>query len=121
MGGHTDLAEYLISQGVDKDMQGKEGKWKVTPVMAAADKGHTAVVKLLVRKGASLEATDKVRRSFGLNVSWHRVLGLDAAFPLAPPSGQEDGTGLGPAERPRPDRGVPRGPYPRRGRARPRH
>ncbi|KUM56572.1 hypothetical protein ACN42_g10641 [Penicillium freii] len=52
--GHTRIAELLLRHGADPNIQGKRGI--DTPLQAAARAGYEEVVKLLVDKGAIVDA-----------------------------------------------------------------
>lgn len=55
---HSDVAEFLINNGVDVNtVVYPYTEWTV--LMAAVNAGHLDVVKMLVRKGASLDMRDK--------------------------------------------------------------
>ncbi|XP_067661828.1 ankyrin repeat domain-containing protein 50-like [Haliotis asinina] len=58
VGGHVQTVMYILSQSnVDINSRG----WKKrTPMMAAAERGHTEVVKLLVSRGADVSLVDTV-------------------------------------------------------------
>ncbi|XP_048250451.1 ankyrin repeat domain-containing protein 50-like isoform X2 [Haliotis rufescens] len=56
LGGHVDIVKYVLSQKVaDINSRGKYGR---TPVMVAAEKGHSQVFDLLVTQGADVSAMD---------------------------------------------------------------
>ena len=47
--------EHLLRQGADIEARGQDG---ATPLMMAAESGQPAIVKLLLERGADIEATD---------------------------------------------------------------
>lgn len=56
--GHRDVAEFLISRGIDVNtIVIKNPEW--TALMVATNAGQLDVVRMLVRKGASLDIRDK--------------------------------------------------------------
>ncbi|XP_046562349.1 ankyrin repeat domain-containing protein 50-like [Haliotis rubra] len=54
VGGHVETVRYVLSQNI-VDIDSRDWK-KRTPAMAAAERGHTEVVQLLVSRGAELPA-----------------------------------------------------------------
>ena len=56
--GRTDIAEYLLANGVDVDGQ---GTWNMTGLMWAASQGHLDTMALILDRGPSLE----LRNEFG--------------------------------------------------------
>lgn len=56
--GHRDVAEFLINRGIDVNtIVIKNPEW--TALMAATNAGQLDVVRMLVRKGASLDMRDR--------------------------------------------------------------
>lgn len=53
--GHKDIVEYLLKQGVDKEMKPFDG---MSHAHIACQNGHTEIVKLLVEAGASIESSN---------------------------------------------------------------
>ncbi len=51
--GNMAVAELLIARGAEVD-RGKEDSWLPTPLYAAAERGQTGMVKLLIRHGANI-------------------------------------------------------------------
>lgn len=56
-GGHKNIVEALLKKHVDIDLPGKEKK---TPVYNAVEKGHLAILKLLLASNPDLEHTTVV-------------------------------------------------------------
>ncbi|XP_048250459.1 ankyrin repeat domain-containing protein 17-like isoform X2 [Haliotis rufescens] len=66
LGGHTDMVNYVLSQKV-ADINSR-GKYRRTPLMKTAEKGHRQVFDLLVREGADTSLADENRNNI-LHVS----------------------------------------------------
>ncbi|XP_067676346.1 serine/threonine-protein phosphatase 6 regulatory ankyrin repeat subunit A-like [Haliotis asinina] len=67
--GHVGVVKYVISQDtVDINSRGNNKK---TPIMVAGRRGHTEVIRLLVKNGADLSLRD----AHGDNILYHACLG----------------------------------------------
>lgn len=56
-GGHKNIVEVLLKKHVDVDLPGKDKK---TPVYNAVEKGHVAILKLLLASNPDLELSTSV-------------------------------------------------------------
>ncbi|XP_046337771.2 ankyrin repeat domain-containing protein 17-like [Haliotis rufescens] len=56
-GGHVEVVKFVLSQGMVSI--NSRGWKKMTPVITAAEKGHTEVVELLVKEGADVTLVNK--------------------------------------------------------------
>lgn len=64
-GGHKSIVEALLKKHVDVDLPGKEKK---TPVYTAVEKGHAAILKLLLASNPDLEHSTVVSILFMFNI-----------------------------------------------------
>ena len=51
--GRVDIVQYLLAAGATPDAMTKE---RVSPILAAATKGHVTVVEALITHGADVDA-----------------------------------------------------------------
>ncbi|XP_063056524.1 CARD- and ANK-domain containing inflammasome adapter protein [Engraulis encrasicolus] len=57
-GGHTDAARALLSLAKNKTTVDSKNTWRRTPLHAASEQGHEAMVEMLLSAGAKINATD---------------------------------------------------------------
>ena len=55
LNGNAEIVDLLISAGADPTYRNPEGSLPRTPMAAAAEKGHVAVVELLLRRGVKYD------------------------------------------------------------------
>src|SRR5271170_3505133 len=82
--GVHEAANTLIRRGLSLDLK---DSYSQTPLSWAAEKGHEAVVKLLLEKGAELETKDK--RHGQPPLSWAAEKGHEAVVKLLLEKGAE--------------------------------
>ena len=94
--GFADAAEKLIQQGADVDAPATDA---MTPLMFASQNNHTAIIQLLARSGAALDAQDRKKKSSALHIAAtkshadavHTLLQCGASSSVRNKSGQTPG------------------------------
>ena len=66
-----DLAKVQALIGPKVDINEKSDSIRVTPLITAAENGHTEIVKLLLDNGAEVDSRDKYGRSALMRAAWY--------------------------------------------------